>query len=136
MGLIDLLKKKPTNQEQKTEVKKETPMKTYNREFKVAGVTFTNDDNVPRQDILQAIQEKRKPFDKRLDVMLEEYSFEGEPAISVKVNGYCIGTIHKEDVSFFLKNGDRMLGVTNLYVGGDKDLYWARVKVAIKSKTQ
>lgn len=132
MGLLDLLKKKQPSQEVKTE----TPMKTYNREFKVAGVTFTNDDNVPRQDILQAIQEKKKPFDKRLDVMLEEYSFEGEPAISVNVNGHCIGSIPKEDVPFFKTNGDRMLGVTNLYVGGEKGLFWARVKVSIKSKTQ
>lgn len=136
MGLLDLFKKKQPVEEVVKETKTEPPDKTYNREFKIAGVTFTNDDNVPRQKILQAIQEKKKPFDKQLDVMLEEYSFEDEPAISVKVNGQCIGNIPKEDVPFFKNNGDRMLGVSNLYVGGDKDLYWARVKVAIKTKIQ
>ncbi|MFA9422067.1 MAG: hypothetical protein ACERLG_00705 [Sedimentibacter sp.] len=68
--------------------------------------------------------------------MLQEYSFEGEPAILITVNGQCIGNIHKEDVPFFKTNGDRMLGVTNLYIGGDKGLFWARVKVVVQPKTQ
>lgn len=118
------------------EIINETDVKTYNREFKVVGVTFTNDDNTPRQEILKAIKEQRKPFDKRLDVLLQEYSFEGSPAIYVKVNDQIIGNIGHDDVQFFFKNQDRMLGVKNLYVGGDDGLYYARVKVVLKTKNQ
>lgn len=132
MGLLDkLFKKKPIQ-----EVKTEPTMKTYNREFKVAGVTFTNDDNVARQDILKSIKEKRKPFDKKLDIMLKEYDFEGNFAIGISVNGQTIGNIPKDDLEFFQKNGDRMLGVTNIYVGGDDKLYYARIKVTVKNKVQ
>lgn len=132
MGLLDkLFKKKPIQ-----EVKTEPTMKTYNREFKVAGVTFTNDDNVARQDILKSIKEKRKPFDKKLDIMLKEYDFEGNFAIGITVNGQTIGNIPKDDLEFFQKNGDRMLGVTNIYVGGDDKLYYARIKVTVKNKVQ
>src|SRR5690554_3788389 len=131
MGLFDKFKK-PLKEGKKVE----SDFKTYNREFKVAGVTFTNDDNTPRQMILRSIKEQKKPFDKRLDIALEEYSFEGEPAISIKVNGQMIGNIPKEDVPFFKKNQDRMLGINNLYVGGDDSMYWARVKVTLKTKEQ
>lgn len=132
MGLLDLLKKKQVTKETRTE----TEVKTYNREFKVVGVTFTNDDNVPRQEILEAIKERRKPFNKRLDVLLKGYLFEGKPAISVNVNGQCIGNISKEDLPFLLENENRIMGINNLYVGGDKSLYWARVKVILKTKKQ
>ena len=132
MGLLDkLFKRKPVQK-----VKTEPTMKTYNREFKVAGVTFTNDDNVARQDILKAIKEKRKPFDKKLDIMLKEYDFEGNFAIGITVNGQTIGNIPKDDLEFFQKNGDRMLGVTNIYVGGDDGLYYARIKINLKTKNQ
>lgn len=128
MGLLDLLKK-PI-------IKPEAEVKTYNREFKVVGVTFTNDDNVPRQEILEAIKERRRPFNKRLDVLLKGYMFEGKPAISVIVNGQCIGNISKDDLPFLLENENRIVGINNLYVGGDKSLYWARVKVTLKTKKQ
>ena len=82
MCLLDLLKNKLSNQEVVTKAEK-----TYNREFKVVGVTFNSNNGVPRQKILEAIHKKRKPFNKKLDVSLEEYRFEGNPAISVNVNG-------------------------------------------------
>lgn len=109
--------------------------------FNVAGVTFKN-GRKSRQTILRQIKYKDSPFDQRLDVKLEQYDFEGRPAISVTVNGEMIGNVPKEHTDFFLQNADKMLGVKNLeIVGGgtsrytdEKLSYGAKITVAMKKK--
>jgi len=136
MGLLDFLKKKPKKQEVVNEGKEkfdeETLMNTYVKEFRVAGVTFDNDDNTSRQTILRKIKGKKRPFDKKQNVVLEQYSFKGQPAISIEVNGFQIGNIPKEDVPFIIKNADKMVGIDDLYVGLGESCYYARLKIRIK----
>lgn len=99
-------------------------------------MTFKNDDNTSRQEILKAIKEKRKPFDKKLDIGIEGYTFEGEAALGVTVNRQMIGNIPKKDLLFFENNKERMLGFESLYVGEVKDVHYAVLKVIIRTKNQ
>lgn len=107
--------------------------------FNVAGVTFKN-GRKSRQTILRQIKYKDYPFNQKLDVKLEQYDFEGRPAISVTVNGEMIGNVPKEHTEFFIQNADKMLGVKNLVIlgggasksTGEKLSYGAKVTIAMK----
>lgn len=65
--------------------------------FPVAGVTFKNDDGSARQKILKEICDGEEEGYARAE--LEAYTYEGEPAIRVLVDGDCIGNIRRSDVS-------------------------------------
>jgi CTP-dependent riboflavin kinase len=136
MGLLDFLKKKPKDQEvvneSKEEFDEETMMDTYVKEFRVVGVTFNNDDGTSRQRLLRKIKQEKRPFNKEQNVVLEQYIFRGQPAISVEVNGFQIGNIPKEDVSFIIENADKIVGIDDLFVGLGESCYYARLKVIIK----
>ena len=63
-------------------------------EFKVAGVSFANDDGRERQDIIKEIR-----AGKEVDITLEEYSYKGRPAIGVYADGEQIGNVPADTVS-------------------------------------
>lgn len=68
--------------------------------FKVAGVTFRNEDGSSRQAILRDIFKEYGGF--TTSVSLEEYEFEGKPAIRVLLAGDCVGNIPATDVKKLL----------------------------------
>lgn len=63
-------------------------------EFKVAAVSFANDDGRERQDIIREIR-----AGKEVDITLEEYSYKGRPAIGVYADGEQIGNVPADTVS-------------------------------------
>ena len=78
--------------------------------FRVAGVTFKNDDGKSRQDILRHMKFGDPPWADDPDDLvgeLVETTFDGEPAIEVYVNGHLVGHVPKAQitsVSAALKN--------------------------------
>lgn len=105
-------------------------------------MTYKNDDGTDRQKLLEQIYLKKPPFDKKSEIGLTEYSYNGEPAVAVTVNGQCVGNLHEKDRDALLKAGDRVKGFSEFYVGRfipeDKPhggyIYYAKVKVAIAPK--
>jgi len=61
--------------------------------FRVAGVTFENDDGESRQDILQDLRGE-DPDDLVAELQATEYN--GEPAVAVLVNGRQVGNVPKK----------------------------------------
>jgi hypothetical protein len=101
--------------------------------FKVAGVTFNN-----RQKNLKTVLEQKNKG-KRIDIGVEQYEYKGEPAISVTANGLDIGNLHKTDADYVLKNKERIIGFTDLFIDTftneeGKEIYYARVEFLIKNK--
>lgn len=161
MGLLDLLKKISGDTTSQQEVKSGPKIKTdsmgvsglgsadeapqpsvYNRRIKVAGVTFKNPDGTSRQKILREIYQKKPPFDKKLDIEIEEFEYEGAPAYYVKVNGMCIGTVASDMAAFISSNKSRLLGISDFHVDYFTDeesekptrVYYARAKILVRSK--
>ena len=69
--------------------------------FRVAGVTYENDDGSSRQEILRHLKYGDPPWaDDPEDLLctLEETGFGGEPAFSVWVNGYQVGYVPKKSI--------------------------------------
>lgn len=72
-------------------------MKDYT--YKVAGVTFKNNEGQDRQKLLKNLfNEALEDGDELYDVELEEYDFEGSPAVRVLFGGDDIGSIPAEHV--------------------------------------
>ena len=69
--------------------------------IRAAGVTYRNDDGTDRQQLLRKIKFGDAPFEDNahLDVQLQSYRYEGQPAIRVMVNGYQIGNVPKDQVA-------------------------------------
>lgn len=82
--------------------------KSYNG-FRVAGVTFQNEDGTERQYLLKKLYFHDKPFDGDLSIELERYLWEDKPAYYVKVNGYTIGSVEASVVYYFEENSGRPL---------------------------
>lgn len=64
--------------------------------FRVAGVTFDNDDGSSRQDILRHIKFRDNPYaspDEDILVDFVESDYNGELALAVTLNGYQVGFV-------------------------------------------
>ena len=154
MGIFDFLKKNrrqdevapPTSPTPPKEGSTDDGPSVYKRRVKVAGVTFKNDDGTSRQKILRDIYNRKKPFDKKLDVSFEEFEHEGNPAYYVMVNGFCIGVVEKSMSAFITANRSRLLCISdfrvNWFTDDDDDdddtsgerTYYANAKILIRSK--
>ena len=70
--------------------------------FKAAGVTFRNDDGSDRQTILRHLKFLDPPYipSGAQEATLEfvNYTYEGEPAIRITINGYTIGNVPKDKI--------------------------------------
>ena len=132
MGLLTkLLGKKPVSKTGDTKL-----CELYERhESKLAGVTFKNDDGTERQEILKKIYLKQPPFDDRLDIAINEYDFDGRPALAVSVNGNCVGNIKKERVKWFKENGHLTKKMDfKVYGGQEGKNYGARLILYFERK--
>ena len=70
--------------------------------FRVAGVTFENDDGENRQEILRHLKFRDEPYaepDTDLTLDLVETTFEDELAIEVHINDYQIGFVPRNKVN-------------------------------------
>ena len=70
--------------------------------FRVAGTTFKNDDGTPRQDILRGLKFGDAPYadgPDDLNLEIDETTYNGELALAVSVNGYCIGFVPKSNIN-------------------------------------
>ena len=96
--------------------------------YKIAGVTFKNEDGTKRQDILKSL----KAGD---SLKLKEYTFENKKAIGVYTeDDRQIGNIQEEDIPYVL---DKMKTMTKCSIGDieyfsdgfGKNIYYSRVIV-------
>ena len=90
--------------------------------FRLAGVSFKNSDGKSRQTLLRKMKFRDPPFDgDSWDINLRQYEFEDEDAVGVYVNGYMIGNVPRENISYVVLNWDRFDAVTSFEViGGGK----------------
>lgn len=68
--------------------------------FRVAGVTYKNDDRTDRQVILRHIKFRDEPYvtGDSVDIHIQSFDYQGEPAYKVLVNDYQIGFVPKDKV--------------------------------------
>lgn len=106
--------------------------KSHTKVFKVAGVTFNN-----RQNNLKRLLDL-KLKGKVLNIGMQQYDYQGEPAINIIVNGLDIGNLHKEDVQFVINNRNRILAIKDLFISSfeenRKQIYYAKIKLIIQNK--
>lgn len=75
-------------------------------QFSVAGVTFDNEDGTSRQQILKGFYENRG-YSKR-DISLQQYEYNGAPAVYVVAKGKIIGNVPKEYTDVIIDNLDTL----------------------------
>lgn len=96
-------------------------------EFKVAGVTFNNDDGSSRQEILKNIVDNGGSA----DATFKEYEFNGKPAIAVYADGKCIGSIPrgsaKEVRSLIAKDLSAIISANKFVNEEGKEIYYAEI---------
>lgn len=107
---------------------------THSKKFKIAGVTFGK-----RQEYLAKLM-KDKLAGKVINVELQEYVYENQPAIKVIANGLEIGSLHTEDVAFIKENQGRVKAIKDLYISSfidedtKKKIYYAKLTLTIENK--
>lgn len=95
--------------------------------FRVAGVTFANDDGSQRQTILRHIKFNDPPYvtePDHLEVNIKAAEYKGEPAYQCLVNGYQIGFVPKDriaDVAEAMKHDDVTVTGFRITGGGTSD---------------
>lgn len=110
-----------------------SPYRFYS--FKVKGVTFKNEDGSDRQVILRHLYFLDPPYipegQKTAALAFEPFTYEGEPAIRVTVNDYCIGNVPHEnvqEVSNILHKPD-MSAAYNIYGGRNGHSYGCEISL-------
>ena len=103
--------------------------------FRVAGVTFDNDDGTNRQSIIADIDHQRSPFQDgdNLNVAILRSSWQGELAFEVRVNDVLIGHVPKDsiaEVDEALRHSDAM--VSGFKIDGGTNGYNYGVGIAIR----
>jgi len=86
----------------------------------VAGVTFKNEKR-SRQTILGQIYHEKPPYIGDIDIHLEKYEFEDEPAVGVYTNDEQLGNISRDDLDYVLSRWDDYREVSAFdVIGGGK----------------
>ena len=106
--------------------------------FRVAGVTFNNDDGTNRQSIIADIDHKRPPFQDsdNLNVAILRSSWQGKLAFEVRVNDILVGHVPKDsiaEVDEALRHSDAM--VSGFKIDGGTNGYNYGVGIAIRYRT-
>ena len=71
--------------------------------FRVAGVTYNNDDGTNRQEIIAQIKENKNCSSTENKLDFKEYSYEGKPALAVYLDGKQVGNVPANRVDFLLE---------------------------------
>jgi hypothetical protein len=104
------------------------------KEYKVAGVTFCNEDGTSRQQILRAYNLGEPPFGLATNpvINLVEYEYQGNPAFYVMANGLCVGNLEAVAVPEVKEKFDQIdtlfLAVFDRSSRG-KTTYYARINI-------
>ena len=94
--------------------------------FTVAGVSYNNDDGSSRQRNLVKILGIQKVFKPR--IRLHEYSFRGQRALYVVVNGLIVGNVPADEVATVNHINQRINDISiSIYGGGYGKYYGAEV---------
>lgn len=112
MGILDVFKKekKPASHIRWVHVMVET----------------RTDEGLKREKILADIFKKKPPFDKQLNIGIEEYEWEGKPDYYVIVNGINIGPIEREMYAPLLTDKERIKEISNFKVTEWEEDYYER----------
>ncbi|NCB92877.1 MAG: hypothetical protein EOM40_10020 [Clostridia bacterium] len=117
-----------------------SPVKEF-YSFKLAGVTFNNDDGTSRQNILRAIHFKDAPFTDGVELGLNAYTYEGQPAYAVTADGQQVGNVPRDCIQYISDNFERIEAITHIEVygggrsqGGEKISYGAEVTLRLSAK--
>lgn len=100
------------------------------REYKLVGVTFQNEEP-PHRNRQSILREMDKDGARASDLSLEQYDFEGKPAVGVWYNGEQVGNISKRDLPEILPLMERYSRVRfyNLLGGEDGLSYGIEITV-------
>ena len=105
----------------------------YSREYRIAGVTFSN-GRKSRQKILQAIAEEKPPYDGPVKIYLQKTTFEGEDAVEVYANTEQVGYIARHDLPWLLAHWNKIVSVREYDIHGGEDSlsYGMDIKVGFR----
>lgn len=105
----------------------QNPLRAFSREYDVVGESFDNDDGTYRQDILSDFAQYEKGYFKSL-ASIDEFEYNGERALAVKINDQQIGCIARKDLPAVFRDLQTADEIHLKVVGGgDQDLYGAKV---------
>ena len=96
--------------------------------YKIAGVTFDNEDGTKRQDLLKNLYDHF--LDQPFVVQANHTTYENEPAIQLISNGHIIGWIPKTDVDKIPANSINMVCYLNKSDIDGKTIYFGSVRPA------
>lgn len=111
----------------------------------VVGVTFKNEDGSKRQDILEELSDRYGNDVEILDVELEQYLYQGDPAYHVIIDGRIVGNLNnnlakeiyllKEEKSYSVWVDSAWIvgGGESYYDENEKLNYGARLKLCLAS---
>ena len=88
--------------------------------FRVAGVTFNNDDGTNRQEIIAQIKKDRDYNSTENKLDLKEFSYDGKPALAVFIDGKQVGNVPATNVDFLLEKieKERLVSAKLKFLGG------------------
>lgn len=116
--------KKPTPAAAVENIPATAPVKDEPYEYlriKLAGVTFKN-GRKSRQSILRAIKFRDGDFSEGVELELQPYEWEGQPAYGVYANGQQIGSVPADMVGYISENFGRIVDFSAIDVyGGGRD---------------
>ena len=116
--------KKPTPAAAVENIPAHAPVKDEPYEYlriKLAGVTFKN-GRKSRQSILRAIKFRDGDFSEGVELELQPYEWEGQPAYGVYANGQQIGSVPADMVGYISENFGRIVDFSAIDVyGGGRD---------------
>ena len=116
--------KKPTPAAVVENIPAPAPVKDEPYEYlhiKLAGVAFKN-GRKSRQTILRAIKFRDGDFSEGVELELQPYEWEGQPAYGVYANGQQIGSVPADMVGYISENFQRVVDFSSIEVyGGGRD---------------
>lgn len=119
MKIFDLFKNNKNNNH---------PKNKYIRQYRIAGVTFKNDDGKKRQDIIKQMHDGDP-------LIIEKYTYNNALAIKIlNKKGEQIGNIKEQDISNILDIYDdifktEIFNISSFYDGYGKKIYNAELIV-------
>lgn len=118
------------------EVENGKNIEVYRRHHHLVGVSFKNDDGSSRQKMLKKIAKENEKDDPEWfpNITIEQYDYQGSPAIGVYADDYQIGNISKDEVDDVLKNHDTIRSIDINVFGGDSGKSYGAEIVIIYNK--
>ncbi len=101
--------------------------------FRVAGVTYDNDDGSSRQEIISQIKKDKEYNSTENKLDFKEYSYEGKPALAVFIDGKQVGNVPANRVDFLLEEieKDHLVSAELEFLGGGDLSYGIKITLGI-----